>query len=95
MNQTTINWDIATNEQAQRKTRGQQNRATMMQEFLDSKCDMFSSLDFYYYAGETWAPVEELIKLAKFDCPIETLLENAQIDNDNKLIDLLADNLIN
>jgi hypothetical protein len=92
--QSVIQWDLATHEAAQRRTRGQQKRVDKMTEFLNSKCDLFSSQDFYYYAGETGQPIESIMKAAKFNTNIDTLLKNASIDNDYELINLLITNLI-
>ncbi len=92
--QTVIQWDIATHEAAQRQTRGQQQRSMKMEEFLQSNCDLFSSNDFYYYSGETGEPVEKLIKIARFETNIASLMENAAIDNDWELIELFTNNLI-
>lgn len=61
-------------------------------EFLDSKCDMFSSADFQYYAEVTGKGIDWIRENAKYysDSGIYgNCLENALIDGDFELAEML------
>ncbi len=62
------------------------------QDFLESKCDMFTSADFQYYAESTGKGIEWIMANAKFDDSegmYGNCLSNAIIDNDSNLAEFL------
>jgi hypothetical protein len=61
----------------------------MLEEFLDSNCDLFDSRDFYYYAEQTGKPVSWLLSNANFTIDMVDKLHNSQLDNDWEMIDLI------
>lgn len=61
-------------------------------EFLTSKCDMFSSADFHYYAEVTGKGIDWTMDNAKYhdnNGINGTCLENAMLDGDFELGDFL------
>jgi hypothetical protein len=87
--ESTMEYSDAINQHSIRCRMAQQNRKKMLEEFKDSKCDLFCSADFYYYESETGVPVDELIRMATFAEPMANVLENAKDFGDMDLINLL------
>lgn len=64
-----------------------------LEEFLRSKCDTFSSADFYYYANITGKDIKWIMANAKYYSDygiLGTCLDNAISDMDMDLADLLV-----
>lgn len=72
-----------------RARRAKEQAEAMLSEFIDSKCDLYSSADFFYYADETGKTAEELVRLATFSGPIENAVEYAILNGDSDLVELL------
>lgn len=86
---STIEWSQAIEASKVAHKRARINREAMLSEFLDSTADLFSSADLYYYAEETGKDIAWIVRNANFETEISTLIENAFLDNDSELIDLL------
>ena len=74
------------------KLKGIQTKEKKLNEFLNSKCDMFSSGDFLYYSRVTGKSVSWILAHAKFEDPLGihgVYLRNAIIDGDYYLAELL------
>lgn len=75
--------------EAQRATREQEE---YLEEFLRSKCDIFSSADFQFYADKTGKSLEWIKENANYSDPdgiYGTCLENAMLDGDYELAEML------
>ena len=86
MNQLNFHHAIEIVEQI--KVRQTNEQAEKLQEFLESKCDMFSSADWFYYAEVTGKSLEWLKDNASYSDSLGmygTMLNNAIIDNDFEL----------
>ena len=67
-------------------------QAEKIEEFLTSKCDLFSSADFYYYAEVTGKGIDWVRENASYHSELGacgTCLENALIDGDFDLAEIL------
>ena len=67
-----------------------QKQKETLQEFLSSKCDLFTSQDWFYYAETTGKSIPWLRENAIYSDPAGeygTLLTNAMLDNDYELIE--------
>ncbi len=67
------------------------NQAEKLQEFLDSKCDMFSFADWEYYASETGKSLDWLKANASYNDDrgaFGTMLENAIEFGDTEMAEL-------
>lgn len=86
---STIEWSQAIETGKVMAQTAKINREKMLSEFLDSTADVFSSADLYYYSIETGKDIAWIVRNANFQTEIPTLIENAFLDHDSELIDLL------
>ena len=66
----------------------QEQQRKALDEFLSSKCDLFSSSDWHYYAAATGKSLEWLRDNATYsdpEGPMGTMLNNAILDGDYDL----------
>lgn len=80
MNQTTIQWSEAEQIAKDSRIREKKFREAMLEEFLASKCDLFSSGDWQYYENETGKSISWLMQNASYSDPegaYGTMLSNA------------------
>jgi hypothetical protein len=69
----------------------QKQQQKALKEFMSSKCDLFSSSDWHYYAATTGKSLEWLRDNASYsdpEGPMGTMLNNAIIDDDYDLAEL-------
>ena len=89
-----IEWSQAQADSDAHFKRAKIQRANMTEEFLASKCDIFSSSDFYYYAEQTGKQIEWIMKNANFETELADILHYAELDDDNELIHLIIHHLL-
>jgi len=87
----TLNFNHAIEIHQEVKEKKKVENKKLLQEFLESKCDLFSYQDFLYYSEKTGKSIQWLWENAKYSdsegCN-GTLLENAIIDEDYELAEM-------
>lgn len=90
---TEITWSEDVRTSHIQRDQDTQEQSEMLEEFLSSQCDMFSSHDWYYYVEVTGKDLGYLKENATYGDPkgaIGTMLENAIIDNDYDLVEMFC-----
>jgi hypothetical protein len=89
--QHSIEWNAAQQVAVQVTQAELQEQARLTEEFLSSKCDSFSSADFYYYAEGTGKGIDWVKQNAQFSDyqgENDPILDTVLFDNDYDLAEL-------
>jgi len=90
----TIEWNQAQADSIAQHKRDKRHRELMIDEYLDSTTDLFSSRDFYYYSEETGKSMKWLFDNSYFKQDIVEILRCANLDDDQELINLIHIHLL-